>query len=142
MLKLPCAQLRLCSILHSLCVSSSSNFDLSEGFVSEGTCSCIIFQKHCQIMFLRTFGSRRPPTGPQFKKENQNRTSRVLSKHQSFNYGRSAIWDQTVRSTKTSRNTETLCFCPSPQVRPADGPPCWPGRSTVPQFSPHSRNRF
>jgi hypothetical protein len=56
------AQLRLCSILRSLCVSSYSNFDLSEGFVSEGTCSCIILQKHCQIMFLRTFGSRRPPT--------------------------------------------------------------------------------
>jgi hypothetical protein len=35
--KLPCAQLRLCSILRSLCVSSYSNFDLSEG-----TCSCII----------------------------------------------------------------------------------------------------
>jgi hypothetical protein len=60
--KLPCAQLRLCSILHSLCVSSYSNFDLSEGFMSEGTCSCIILQKHCQILFLRTFGSRRPPT--------------------------------------------------------------------------------
>jgi hypothetical protein len=62
MLKLPCAQLRLCSILRSLCVSSYNNFDLSEGFVSEGTCSCIILQKHCQITFLRTFESRRSPT--------------------------------------------------------------------------------
>jgi hypothetical protein len=60
--KLPCTQLRLCSILRSLCISSYSNFDLSEGFVFEGTCSCIILQKHCQITFLRTFGSRRPPT--------------------------------------------------------------------------------
>ena len=56
------AQLRLCSILRSLCVSSYNNFDLSEGSMSEGTCSCITLQKHCQIMFLRTFGSRRPPT--------------------------------------------------------------------------------
>jgi hypothetical protein len=31
--------------------------------MSEGTCSCIILQKHCQILFLRTFESRRPPTG-------------------------------------------------------------------------------
>jgi hypothetical protein len=61
--KLLCAQLRLCSILRSLCVSPYINFDLSEGFVSEGTYSCIILQKHCQITFLRTFGSRRPPTG-------------------------------------------------------------------------------
>jgi hypothetical protein len=60
--KLPYAQLRLCSIPRSLCASSYSNFDLSEGFVSEGTCSCIVLQKHCQITFLRTFGSRRPPT--------------------------------------------------------------------------------
>jgi hypothetical protein len=30
--------------------------------MSEGTCSCITLQKHCQITFLRTFGSRRPPT--------------------------------------------------------------------------------
>jgi hypothetical protein len=48
-------------------VSSYNNFDLSEGFVSEGTCSCIILQKHCQIAFLRTFGSRRPPTPSSFK---------------------------------------------------------------------------
>jgi hypothetical protein len=60
--KLPCAQLRLCSILRSLCVSSYSNFDLSEGSMSEGTCSCIILQRYCQITFLRTFGSRMPPT--------------------------------------------------------------------------------
>jgi hypothetical protein len=62
MLKLTCAQLRLCSILHSLCVSSYNNFDLFEGSMSEGTCSCIILQRYCQITFLRTFGSRRPPT--------------------------------------------------------------------------------
>jgi hypothetical protein len=60
--KLPCAQLRLYSILRSLCVFSYSNFDLSEGSMSEGTCSCIILQRYCQITFLRTFGSRRPPT--------------------------------------------------------------------------------
>jgi hypothetical protein len=29
---------------------------------SEDTCSHISRGKHCQIMFLRTFGSRRPPT--------------------------------------------------------------------------------
>jgi hypothetical protein len=29
---------------------------------SEDTCSRISLGKHCQIMFLRTFGSRRPPT--------------------------------------------------------------------------------
>jgi hypothetical protein len=29
---------------------------------SEDTCSHISLGKHCQIMFLRTFGSRRPPT--------------------------------------------------------------------------------
>jgi hypothetical protein len=29
---------------------------------SEDTCSYISLGKHCQIMFLRTFGSRRPPT--------------------------------------------------------------------------------
>jgi hypothetical protein len=29
----------------------------------EGTCSHISLGKHSQIMFLRTFGSRRPPTG-------------------------------------------------------------------------------
>jgi hypothetical protein len=84
----------------------------------------------------------RPRAVRSSKKENQNRTSRVLSKHQSFNYGQSATWDQTVRSTKTSQNTETLCFCPSSQVRPADSLPCWPGQSAIPQFSPHSRNRF
>jgi hypothetical protein len=56
------AQLRLCSILRSPCVSSYSDFDMSEGSMSEGTCSWITLQKHCQITFLRTFGSRRPPT--------------------------------------------------------------------------------
>jgi hypothetical protein len=80
--------------------------------------------------------------GPQFKNENWNITYQVLSKYHSFNCGQSATWDQTVHSTKTSRNTETLGFYPSPQVRPADNPPCWPGRSAVPQFSPHSKNRF
>ena len=59
--KLPCAQLRLCSIFRSPCVSSYSDFDMSEGSMCEGTCSCITLQKHCQITFLRTFGSRRPP---------------------------------------------------------------------------------
>jgi hypothetical protein len=29
---------------------------------SEDTCSHVSLGKHCQIMFLRTFGSRRPPT--------------------------------------------------------------------------------
>jgi hypothetical protein len=29
---------------------------------SEGTCSYTILEKYCQIMFLRTFGIRRPPT--------------------------------------------------------------------------------
>jgi hypothetical protein len=60
--KLPCAQLRLCSILRSPCVSSYNDFDMSEGSMSEGACSGITLQKHCQITFLRTFGSRRPPT--------------------------------------------------------------------------------
>jgi hypothetical protein len=31
--------------------------------VFEGTCSHISLGKHSQITFLRTFGSRRPPTG-------------------------------------------------------------------------------
>jgi hypothetical protein len=52
------AQLRLCSILRSPCVSSYNDPD------SEGSCSRITLQKHCQITFLRTFGSRRPPTLP------------------------------------------------------------------------------
>jgi hypothetical protein len=30
---------------------------------SENTCSYNSLGKHCQIMFLRTFGGRRPPTG-------------------------------------------------------------------------------
>jgi hypothetical protein len=30
--------------------------------MSEDTCSHISLGKHCQIMFLRTFGSQRPPT--------------------------------------------------------------------------------
>jgi hypothetical protein len=64
------------------------------------------------------------------------------AKQQSFNYERSATWDVTVCSTKTSWNIETPRFCPSPQVRPADGPPCWLGWSAVPQFSPHSRNHI
>jgi hypothetical protein len=34
----------------------------SEGACSEGACSHIKLGKHCQTMFLRTFGSRRPPT--------------------------------------------------------------------------------
>jgi hypothetical protein len=79
--KLPCAQLRLCSILRSLCVSSYSNFDLSEGFVSEGTCSCIILQKHCQILFLRTFGSRRPPTDPKLEWDVLNKSNLVPKQH-------------------------------------------------------------
>jgi hypothetical protein len=29
---------------------------------SENTCSYNSLGKHCQIMFLRTFGGRRPPT--------------------------------------------------------------------------------
>jgi hypothetical protein len=52
--KLPRAQLRLCSILRSPCVSSYSDFDMSEGSMSEGNCSCIALQKHCQITYLRT----------------------------------------------------------------------------------------
>jgi hypothetical protein len=62
--KLPCTQLRLCSNLRSPCVSSYIDFDMSEGSMSEGSYSCITLQKHCQITFLRTFGSRRPPTTP------------------------------------------------------------------------------
>jgi hypothetical protein len=31
---------------------------------SENTCSHNPLGKHCQIMFLRTFGGRRPPTIP------------------------------------------------------------------------------
>jgi hypothetical protein len=31
---------------------------------SENTCSYNSLGKHCQIMFLRTFGGRRPPTMP------------------------------------------------------------------------------
>jgi hypothetical protein len=34
----------------------------SHNLTSEDTCSHISLGKHCQIMFLRTFGSRRPPT--------------------------------------------------------------------------------
>jgi hypothetical protein len=40
--------------LNHVLVYSQSNF--------EGTCSHISFGKHSQITFLRTFGSRRPPT--------------------------------------------------------------------------------
>ena len=46
--------------------SSGSGFVLTALHVrnseSEGTCSHNPLGKHCQIMFLRTFGSRRPPT--------------------------------------------------------------------------------
>jgi hypothetical protein len=34
---------------------------------SENTCSYNSLGKHCQIMFLRTFGGRRPPTNPSLK---------------------------------------------------------------------------
>jgi hypothetical protein len=34
----------------------------SEGACSEGACSHFTLGKHCQTVFLRTFGSRRPPT--------------------------------------------------------------------------------
>jgi hypothetical protein len=34
---------------------------------SEDTCSHVSLGKYCQIMFLRTFGSRRPPTLPFWK---------------------------------------------------------------------------
>jgi hypothetical protein len=33
---------------------------------SENTCSYNSLGKHCQIMFLRTFGGRRPPTAACF----------------------------------------------------------------------------
>ena len=46
--------------------SSGSGFVLTVLHVrnseSEGTCSHNPLGKHCQIMFLRTFGGRRPPT--------------------------------------------------------------------------------
>jgi hypothetical protein len=34
----------------------------THNLMSEDTCSHISLGKYCQIMFLRTFGSRRPPT--------------------------------------------------------------------------------
>jgi hypothetical protein len=48
-------------------LSSQSSFVFNRAFVYpqsnlEGTCLHISLGKHCQIMFLRTFGSRRPPT--------------------------------------------------------------------------------
>jgi len=48
--------------------SSGSGFVLAVLHIhnsgSENTCSHNPLGKHCQIMFLRTFGGRRPPTGP------------------------------------------------------------------------------
>jgi hypothetical protein len=53
---------------------------------SEDTCSHISLGKQCQIMFLRTFGSRRPPThmldtSPHISRENYNHylNKRVLN---------------------------------------------------------------
>jgi hypothetical protein len=68
--KLPCAQLRLYSILHSPCVSSYSDFDMSEGSMSEGTCSCITLQKHCQITFLGPSEAEGPQQAPSITSRN------------------------------------------------------------------------
>ena len=65
--KLFCAQLRDHLILRHDRPPSHSSFVLTRhlythNLMSEDTCSHISLGKHCQIMFLRTFGSRRPPT--------------------------------------------------------------------------------
>jgi hypothetical protein len=59
--KLPCAQLRQCSVPRFPCVSPYSDFDLSEGSMFEGTCSCIILP---ETLLNHVFEDLRKPKAP------------------------------------------------------------------------------
>jgi hypothetical protein len=68
--------------------SSGSGFVLAVLHIhnsgSENTCSHNPLGKHCQIMFLRTFGGRRPPTGSYFTREPLLPCAICLSNMRSF----------------------------------------------------------
>jgi hypothetical protein len=61
--------------------SSGSGFVLAVLHIhnsgSENTCSHNPLGKHCQIMFLRTFGGRRPPTLPPLKIISSSRFKKI-----------------------------------------------------------------